>query len=84
MTRWTPAWLLPATALGAALAPIAAHSKIYVSVEQAQHDSFGAAALTPFPVALTSAQQDQLHDASSAPGVAASSTCTPTPALPRS
>jgi hypothetical protein len=65
MTRWTPAWLLPATALGAALAPIAAHSKIYVSVEQAQRDSFGAAALTPFPVALTSAQQDQLHDASS-------------------
>jgi hypothetical protein len=63
--KWTPAWLLPAVALGAALAPMVAHSKIYVSVEQAQHDMFGTAALTPFPVALTSAQQDKLHDASS-------------------
>lgn len=53
------------TAFGMAVVPIVAHAKVYVSVEQAQRDMFGASALTPFPVALTSAQQDQLHDASS-------------------
>lgn len=53
------------TAFGAAVIPIVAHAKVYVSVEQSQHDIFGPTALAPFPVALTSAQQDQMHEASS-------------------
>lgn len=63
--KWTPAWLLPVAALGAVAAPIVAHAKIYVSVEQAQRDLFGETALTPHPMALTEAQQDELRKASS-------------------
>ena len=64
--KWTPtSALLPALAVGAALAPVCARAAIYVSVEQAQHEMFGATALKPFPVALTSQQQDKLKDASS-------------------
>ena len=61
--RWDPVPLsLAAVAL---VVPIGAHAKTYLSVEQAQKEMFGTAAMTPFPVVLTSAQQDRLHDASS-------------------
>ncbi len=68
--KWTPTsalfpHLVPVLALGAALAPITARSAIYVSVEQAQREMFGAAAMKPYPVALTAQQQDRLKDASS-------------------
>lgn len=64
--KWTPApTLLPVLALGAALAPLEARSAIYVSVEQAQREMFGTTELKPYPVALTSQQQDALKDASS-------------------
>jgi len=63
--KWTPTCVVPLAALGATLAPMAAHAKIYVSVEEAQRQIFGATALTPYPVALTQAQQDALKDASS-------------------
>ena len=61
--KWNPA-LLP-LAVAAIVVPFGAHAKTYLSVEQAQKEMFGSAALTPFPVVLTSAQQDKLHDASS-------------------
>lgn len=61
--NWTP-FALPLAA-AAIVVPVGAHAKTYLSVEQAQHEMFGAAALTPFPVVLTGAQQDKLHDASS-------------------
>ena len=64
--KWTPSsCLLPLAALGTALAPLAAHAKVYLSIEQAQRDMFGAVALAPFPVALTAAQQDRVRAASS-------------------
>ncbi|MDP9899042.1 FMN-binding protein [Variovorax ginsengisoli] len=63
--KWNPAWLLPVATLGAATAPLVAHARIYMSIEQAQRDMFGGTALSPFPVALTAAQQDALRDASS-------------------
>lgn len=64
--KWMPSALLPtAMAFGAALAPVAAHARVYQSIEQSQKDMFGAAALKPAPVALTSAQQDRLREASS-------------------
>lgn len=64
--KWTPSLLLPlGAALGAALAPVAAHAKIYVSVEQAQKDMFGVTPLKLTPIALTPAQQDHLKDVSS-------------------
>jgi len=67
--KWIPASMLPLAALGtafsAALIPVVAHAKVYLSVEQSQHDMFGVAALSPFPVVLTSAQQDQMREASS-------------------
>ncbi|QHJ01018.1 FMN-binding protein [Xylophilus rhododendri] len=64
--QWFPAGsALPLAALGAALAPVAAQARIYVSVEQAQREMFGALALTPHPVALTAAQQEVLRAASS-------------------
>ncbi len=61
---WRPAGLLPIALLGAAL-PVVAQAKVYLSVEQSQHDMFGNVALSPAPVILTSAQQDALRDASS-------------------
>ena len=61
---WRPVGLLPIALLGAAV-PIVAHAKVYLSIEQSQHDMFGTAALTPHPVALTAAQQDALREASS-------------------
>ena len=61
---WRPAGLLPIALLGAAV-PIVAHAKVYLSIEQSQRDMFGAAPLAPYPVVLTSAQQDKLRDASS-------------------
>lgn len=63
--KWSPACLLPVAALGVVLAPVTAHSKIYVSIEQAQRDIFGAVALVSHPVVLTAAQQERLRDASS-------------------
>jgi len=67
--KWIPASMLPLAALGtgfgAAVIPIVAHARIYVSVEQSQHDMFGTTALVSFSVALTSAQQDQMREASS-------------------
>lgn len=64
--KWAPAILAPLAAAGAAaLMPMVAHAKVYLSVEQAQKDMFGATALKPVPVALTPAQQDHLKDASS-------------------
>jgi Na+-transporting NADH:ubiquinone oxidoreductase subunit NqrC len=64
--KWLPVGLLPAAlACGAVLAPIEAHAKVFLSVEQSQKDMFGAAALKPAPVVLTAAQQDHLHDVSS-------------------
>ncbi len=61
---WRPAGLLPIALLGATL-PVVAHAKVYLSVEQSQHDMFGSAALSPHPVVLTAAQQETLRDASS-------------------
>lgn len=55
---------MPAAALFALL-PVAAQARVYLTVEQAQHEMFGAAALTPFPVRLTPAQQDSIRAASS-------------------
>jgi Na+-translocating ferredoxin:NAD+ oxidoreductase RnfG subunit len=64
--KWIPAALLPIAATGmVALAPLAAHAKVYLSIEQAQKDLFGATPLKAMPVALTSAQQEQLKDVSS-------------------
>ena len=65
--KWIPSELSLAALAGVAaiVVPVGAHAKTYLSVEQAQREMFGAAALTPFPVVLTSAQQDKLHDASS-------------------
>jgi hypothetical protein len=60
--KWTPA-LLPLAA--AIVWPISAHAKIHVSVEDAQREMFGAAAMTPAPVVLSPAQQDRLSEASS-------------------
>jgi hypothetical protein len=64
--KWNPTpAVLPMLALGAALAPVCARAAIFVSVEQAQREMFGATPLKPFPVALTPQQQDKLKEASS-------------------
>jgi hypothetical protein len=64
--KWTPSGLAPiALATGAALAPQVSIAKVFLSVEQSQKDMFGATALKPAPVVLTSAQQDHLKDMSS-------------------
>ena len=60
--NWKPA-LLPVAI--AAICPVGAYAKVYLSVEQAQQTMFGTAAMTLSPVVLTGSQQDQLHDASS-------------------
>ncbi len=64
--KWIPLGLAPvALAAGAALAPQVCAAKVFVSVEQARQDMFGATPMKPAPVVLTQAQQDQLKDASS-------------------
>jgi Na+-transporting NADH:ubiquinone oxidoreductase subunit NqrC len=47
------------------VAPIAAHAKVYASIEQTQQTMFPGVALTPRPFVLTPDQQKLLRDASS-------------------
>jgi Na+-translocating ferredoxin:NAD+ oxidoreductase RnfG subunit len=64
--KWFPSGLVPiALAVPAAVAPQLCAAKVFLSVEQAQKDMFGAAALTATPVVLTAAQQDRLKEVSS-------------------
>jgi hypothetical protein len=63
--KWTPSALTPMAIVAAAIAPVAAHAAVHVSIEQSQRDIFGASALTPHPIALTPAQQDKLREVSS-------------------
>jgi Na+-translocating ferredoxin:NAD+ oxidoreductase RnfG subunit len=61
--EWRPAGIWPLVALGAALSPVVAAARVYLSVPQAQHAIFGDQVLTAFPVALTPAQQDAVRKA---------------------
>jgi hypothetical protein len=70
--KWSPSGLVRLSPLaplalvaGAALAPQTCAARVFATVEQAQKDMFGAAALKPTPVVLTAAQQDQLKAVSS-------------------
>ena len=63
--EWRPAGIWPLVALGAALSPVVAAARVYLSVPQAQHAIFGNQVRTAFPGALTPAQQDAVRQASS-------------------
>ena len=62
--NWKPNPLL-IIGLAAATAPIVAHAKIYVSIEQAQKILFPNKALTKNPIIITDELQDRMRSASS-------------------
>lgn len=63
--KWNPNPLLVVTGITLVSAPIYAHAKIYVSVEQAQKLIFPNKQLTKYPVVLTEDIQDKMQSASS-------------------
>ncbi len=63
--NWVPYASTVALAFGATLAPMTVHSKIYVSIEQAQQLIFGAEHLTLQPIVLTRETQEKMRQASS-------------------
>ena len=67
--KWSPSGLAPiALAVPAAVAPQLCAAKVFLSVEQAQKDMFGAATLAATPVVLTAAQQDRLKEVKAGDG----------------
>ena len=62
--NWVPYASTVALAFGATLAPMTVHSKIYVSIEQAQQLIFGAEHLTLQPIVLTRETQEKMRQAS--------------------
>ncbi len=63
--RWSPAILLPLTALSLTPAGVYAEAKIFISVEQAQKKMFPGQALKKTPVILTETQIEKMRAASS-------------------
>ena len=63
--RWSPAILLPLTALSLTPAAVYAEAKIFISVEQAQKKMFPGQSLKKTPVILTETQIEKMRTASS-------------------
>jgi hypothetical protein len=62
---WSPVVLGSLIGLASALIPMAAHSKIYISINQAQKLMFGATTLTHAPIVLNDQTRAKMSDASS-------------------
>lgn len=62
---WSPVIASTIIGLAGAVIPVAAHSKIYVSVAQAQQLMFGVTALTHAPMVLNDQTHSKMREASS-------------------
>ena len=63
--KWTPNVLASAIFIGGLATPLVAHSKIYLSVEQAQKSMFGNVVMEHKPVVVSAQVQQLMRDASS-------------------